>query len=232
MVPPTSRKVPRVSRYSGVRLLPSAFAYGAFTSYGRLSQNLSASFSLAFCGSITPQDFSFGLGSSDFARRYFRNRSFFLFLALLRWFSSGGSLCMTMDSSCSDGGSLRRVSPFRDPRITGYVLLPVAYRSLSRLSSALSAKAFTLCSLSLDLCVLVRTRRFPPSVAYSRPFFNFVSIASLCREFSMKLIFLFLMSFDLRYAVFKVLYIITRETRDIIKGEIPAATCSSIPSPA
>ena len=186
-------------------MLPSAFAYGAFTSYGRLSQNLSASFSLAFCGSITPQDFSLGLGSSDFARRYFRNRSFFLFLALLRCFSSGGSLCIPMYSVCSDGGSLRRVSPFRDPRITGYVLLPVAYRSLSRLSSALSAKAFTLCSLSLDLCVLVRTRRFPPSVAYSRPFFNFVSIASLCREFSMKLIFLFLMSFDLRYAVFKVL---------------------------
>ena len=200
-------------------MLPSAFAYGAFTSYGRLSQNLSASFSLAFCGSITPQDFSLGLGSSDFARRYFRNRSFFLFLALLRWFSSGGSPCIPMYSVCSDGGSLRRVSPFRDPRITGYVLLPVAYRSLSRLSSALSAKAFTLCSLSLDLCVLVRTRRFPPSVAYSRPFFNFVSIASLCREFSMKLIFLFLMSFDLRYAVFKVLYIITRETRDIIKGK-------------
>ena len=58
---------------------------------------------------------------------------------------------MTMDSSCSDGGSLRRVAPFRDPRIIGYLLLPVAFRSLSRLSSALSAKAFTLCPLSLDL---------------------------------------------------------------------------------
>ena len=58
---------------------------------------------------------------------------------------------MTMDSSCSDGGSLRRVAPFRYPRITGYLLLPVAFRSLSRLSSALSAKAFSLCSLSLDL---------------------------------------------------------------------------------
>ena len=92
-----------------------------------------------------------GLGSSPFARRYSENRSFFLFLALLRCFSSGGSPCMTMDLSCSDGGSLRRVSPFRTPRITGYVLLTVAYRSLSRLSSALSAKAFTLCSLSLDL---------------------------------------------------------------------------------
>ena len=186
MVPPCSRKVPRVSRYSGSCLLRSDFAYGAFTLFGRLSQNLSASVSLAFCGSITPRNFFLGLGSSDFARRYFRNRSFFLFLALLRWFSSGGSLCMTMDSSCSDGGSLRRVSPFRDPRITGYVLLPVAYRSLSRLSSALSAKAFTLCSLSLDLCVLVRTRRFPPSVAYSRPF-SFSKHCPLCRELLVKL---------------------------------------------
>ena len=151
MVPPTSCKVPRVSQYSGVRSLPFVFAYGAFTSYGRLSQNLSASFSLAFCGSITPRNFFLGLGSSDFARRYFRNRSFFLFLRLLRCFSSAGSPCMAMDSPCSDGGSLRRVSPFRDPWITGYLLLPTAYRSLSRLSSALSAKASTLCSLSLDL---------------------------------------------------------------------------------
>ena len=180
MVPPTSRKVPRVSRYSGVRSLPSGFAYGAFTSFGRLSQNLSATFSLALCGSITPRDFSLGLGSSDFARRYSRNRSFFLFLALLRCFSSGGSLCIPMDSVCSDGGSLRRVSPFRNPRITGYVLLTVAYRSLSRLSSALSAKAFTLCSLSLDLCVLVRTRCFPPSVAYSQLLIRIA--CSLCRD--------------------------------------------------
>ena len=168
MVPPTSRKVPRVSRYSGSCLRASLFTYAALTLYGRLSQNLSAIVGLAFCGSITPRDFSLGLGSSDFARRYFRNRSFFLFLALLRCFSSGGSLCIPIDSVCSDGGSLRRVSPFRNPRITGYVLLTVAYRSLSRLSSALSAKAFTLCSLSLDLCVLVRTRCFQPSVAYSQ----------------------------------------------------------------
>ena len=36
------------------------------------------------------------------------------------------------------------VSPFRDLRIKGYLLLPEAFRSLSRLSSALSAKASTL----------------------------------------------------------------------------------------
>ena len=42
------------------------------------------------------------------------------------------------------------VSPFRNLRIIGYLLLPVAYRSLSRLSSALSAKASTLRSSSLN----------------------------------------------------------------------------------
>ena len=33
-----------------------------------------------------------GLGSCDFARHYFRNRGFFLFLLVLRWFTSQGSL--------------------------------------------------------------------------------------------------------------------------------------------
>ena len=42
------------------------------------------------------------------------------------------------------------VSPFRYLRVTGYVLLTAAFRSLSRLSSALSAKASTLRSSSLD----------------------------------------------------------------------------------
>ena len=36
------------------------------------------------------------------------------------------------------------VSPFRNPRINVYLQLPAAYRSLSRLSSAPSAKAFAL----------------------------------------------------------------------------------------
>ena len=149
MVPPTSCKVPRASQYSGFCLRNSVFGYGAFTLSGRLSQNRSPDLASA-CDSPLPRGQARGLGSSDFARRYFRNRSFFLFLALLRWFSSGGSPCMTMDSSCSDGGSLRRVAPFRYPRINRYLLLPVAFRSLSRLSSALSAKASTLRSYSLN----------------------------------------------------------------------------------
>ena len=68
------------------------------------------------------------------------------------------------------------VSPFRNRRIKGYLLLPGAYRSLSRLSSALSAKASTICSFMLDqidlywfqqtnLKVLIATQTLAPSVA-------------------------------------------------------------------
>ena len=39
---------------------------------------------------------------------------------------------------------LQWVSPFGNPRIDGYLLLPEAYRSLSRPSSAPDAKAFPL----------------------------------------------------------------------------------------
>ena len=56
-----------------------------------------------------------------------------------------------MNSLHADRGFLCRVSPFRYLRINGYVLLPEAFRSLSRLSSALSAKASTLRSFLLDL---------------------------------------------------------------------------------
>ena len=63
-----------------------------------------------------------------------------------------------MDSVHDDGGLLRRVPPFRNRWITGYLLLPNAYRSLSRLSSALSAKASTLRSSSFDLFIRMRLR--------------------------------------------------------------------------
>ena len=100
--------------------------------------------------SITPQDLSCGLGSFPFARRYSGNRCFFLFLALLRCFSSGGSLHTAMYSLYDDWSSSSRVSPFGNQRIVGYLLLPAAYRSLSRPSSAPGAKASTLRSFLLD----------------------------------------------------------------------------------
>ena len=101
--------------------------------------------------SITPSCTHDGLGSFPFARRYSGNRCFFLFLRVLRCFSSPGSLHTPMDSVHDDRSSSCRVPPFRHPRLNGYLLLPAAFRSLSRLSSALSAKASALCPILLDL---------------------------------------------------------------------------------
>ena len=97
-----------------------------------------------FMRSVTPECTHSGLASSAFARRYLRNRCFFLFLRLLRCFSSAGSLPYVMNWRMDDWRLSSRVSPFRYLRINGYLLLPEAFRSLSRLSSALSAKASTL----------------------------------------------------------------------------------------
>ena len=55
--------------------------------------------------SITPQCTHRGLGSFPFARRYSGNRCYFLFLRVLRCFSSPGSLPHTMDS-CTDASKL------------------------------------------------------------------------------------------------------------------------------
>ena len=66
-------------------------------------------------------------------------------------------------STHADRVLLCRVSPFGNLRVKAYVQLTAAYRSLSRPSSAPDAKAFPLCSSSLELlctssdilCVLV-----------------------------------------------------------------------------
>ena len=57
------------------------------------------------------------------------------------------------DSTQDDWILSSRVAPFGNPRINGYLLLPEAYRSLSRPSSAPDAKAFPLRSFQLDLLV-------------------------------------------------------------------------------
>ena len=109
----------------------------------------------------TPDCSQSGLGSFPFARRYLGNHCCFLFLRLLRCFSSPGSPCTAMDSRYSGRSFSCRVSPFRNRRVHGYLLLTAAFRSLSRLSSALSAKASTLRSSSLDLFVPVHGRHTP-----------------------------------------------------------------------
>ena len=150
----------------------SDFGYEVFTLYDRTSQTVLLSYR-SHVAVRTPSCTHHGLGSFPFARRYLGNRCFFLFLRLLRCFSSPGSLPYVMDWRMDDGGLLRRVSPFRYLRINGYLLLPEAFRSLSRLSSALSAKASTLRSSSLNLHM--------HSVAYSGTYKILCSLdRSLC----------------------------------------------------
>ena len=164
MVPAHSHKVSRVSWYSGSCWAAWDFGYGAFTLSGGTSQSLLLSYAYRVAVR-TPQCTHRGLGSFAFARRYLRNRCFFLFLRLLRCFSSPGSPPYVMDWRMDTGGLLQWVSPFRYLRIVGYLLLPEAFRSLSRLSSALSAKASALrpflLNLLLDLHEMKRNETRP-----------------------------------------------------------------------
>ena len=82
-----------------------------------------------------------GLGSSPFARHYWGNHCYFLFLRVLRCFSSPRSPPSSMD----DTSSRYRVVPFGNPRIKGHLHLHAAYRSLSRPSSPPRAKASAMC---------------------------------------------------------------------------------------
>ena len=122
---------------------PPSFAYGALTPSGRSFQYRSARPASA-PAVHTPARVRAGLGSFPFARRYSGNRCFFLFLRLLRCFSSPGSPRMHMCSACGARALPVRVSPFRRLRIVARVPLPAAFRSLPRLSSAPSAKASAL----------------------------------------------------------------------------------------
>ena len=72
-----------------------------------------------------------GLGYSPVARHYWGNHSYFLFLRVLRCFSSPRSPPTTSDGT----PSRYRVVPFGDPRVNGYLRLTAAFRSLSRPSS-------------------------------------------------------------------------------------------------
>ena len=76
-----------------------------------------------------------GLGCSPFARHYWGNHFCFLFLRVLRCFSSPRLPQHRADDRPSDG----RVVPFGDPRVKGHLHLTAAFRSLSRPSSPVRA---------------------------------------------------------------------------------------------
>ena len=94
MVLPASHRISRVLRYSGAGYPSDLFAYGAVTRSGGAFQLSSAKVLSVVCRSTTPESKLSGLASFPFARRYLGNRCFFLFLGLLRCFSSPRYLLM------------------------------------------------------------------------------------------------------------------------------------------
>ena len=121
------------------------FAYGAFT-LSRLPFQVSSADSSFLMQVLYPNGIStVRLGSSDFARHYFRNRFFFLFLRVIRCFSSPGSLDITIDSLYRTATLLAVSSLIRISAATiAHLQLAAAFRSLSRPSSAPCTKASSL----------------------------------------------------------------------------------------
>ena len=78
------------------------FIYRIVTFFDVPFQTLRLSIILLLPRSVPHIHYSCGLGSSDFARHYFRNHFCFLFLRVLRCFSSPGSPCIPIYSVCNN----------------------------------------------------------------------------------------------------------------------------------
>src|SRR5215469_16805166 len=97
MVSADSSRVSRAPPYSGIRFESGLFSLtGLSPSMAPLSRGiqLTARLVTLLLRTLQPPRHRnvTGLGCSDFARHYFRNRGFFLFLQVLRWFTSLSSL--------------------------------------------------------------------------------------------------------------------------------------------
>ena len=144
VVHPRSHRVSRVRRYSGYSLSVFAFTYGTLTLCGRLSHAVQLAPSdlhaspnpEKLCLSVWPPPRSLattcGISVDVFSCPY------------LDVSVQGVPYRTLFDSGTVDTVLPYRVSPFGNLRIDAYVPLPVAYRSLSRPSSAPDAKAFPL----------------------------------------------------------------------------------------
>ena len=98
MVPISSVWISRVPTYSGSRSLSQGFVYRRFTFFAVTFQLLQLPILIRCCGPYPVGITTRGLGFSDFARHYSRNHYCFLFLRVLRCFSSPGSPHTPMDS--------------------------------------------------------------------------------------------------------------------------------------
>lgn len=169
MVLPDSGRVSRVPPYLGraPTQVIKDFIKGAITLYGWTFQNIRLSWWFVTCGrscetcdeqprnpgcaTVATYHTHLGLGSSPFARRYWGNLNWCLFLRVLRCFSSPSSLQPPILFSGRWHISLRAGFPHSEIHGSGPVWrLPVAYRSLLRPSSLVDAQASTVRPYSLN----------------------------------------------------------------------------------
>ena len=144
MVPPSSHRVPRVLRYSGSRLSIVTFGYVALTLCRRPSHAvhldgwimMSVRTPEILLPPVWPPPRSLattsGISVDVFSSPY------------LDVSVQAVPFLHLFDSMQDTRVLLWWVAPFGNPRFNGYLLLPEAYRSLSRPSSAPDAKAFPL----------------------------------------------------------------------------------------
>ena len=139
MVPPSSNRISRVPPYlSLAQYHKSIFEYGIITLYDLASQPIPLILPLSLTGSFA------------FARRYSQNLGWFLFLGVLRCFSSPGLPQQAMYSLVDSGLFTHWVAPFGYLGLNASYQLIQAFRRLARPSSPLIAKASTLYALSLN----------------------------------------------------------------------------------
>ena len=151
MVPPCSHRVSRVRRYSGYSLQDSVFDYATLTLCRWPSQTIRLTY-LAVMRVLTPKNQSPSVWPLP--------RSLATTSGISVDFSSSSYLDVSVQtvprvrlfySTHATEVFPQWVAPFGNPRIKTYVPFPVAYRSLSRPSSAPDAKASSLRPSSLDL---------------------------------------------------------------------------------
>ena len=148
VVHPYSHRVSRVRRYSGYSLSVFSFAYGTLTLCGRLSHavQLDTSDHDASPNPENPEGLSVWPPPRSLATTCGISVDVFS-CPYLDVSVQGVPFVRLFDSTHDTRVLLWWVSPFGNLRINGYLLLPEAYRSLSRPSSAPDAKAFPLRSL-------------------------------------------------------------------------------------
>ena len=137
--------VPRATQDT-TTLRPSV-VYGTVTPYGRPFQGVPLDGFLAMSWSYNPV-------TASTATVWATPLSLATTRGIILIFSSYGYLDVSVPhvrpGYAGDGPPARRVAPFGHPRIKGHLLLPVAFRSLSRPSSPPRAKASTVCPCLLS----------------------------------------------------------------------------------